>query len=484
MRRCRCLIALLSLLSLPALARADLASEIKAVLADKLLSKAEVGIQIIRLEKSSENSPRLYKHNSDIPLTPASNLKLITTAAALQTLGPDFKFRTMLLFREGDLILVGDGDPTLGDAELLKKSGWDVTTVFRNWADILKQKGIKQIKNVIVDDSVFEQQFVHNNWPADQVHKRYVAGVGGLNLNANCIDFYITPGVAGHIVDYTIQPPTHYAKIVNTCVSGRENAVWLSRQPGGDIILRGEANDRNEKAISVTVNDPPMFAGTVLAETLAAAGVQVTGSVQRDRTIREAFLADTGHKSNMILLAVHETPLTAVIARANKDSMNLYAEALCKRIGFATTGKSGTWENGATAVARFLKRAGVVDDQFKLDDGCGLSKHNAISADCLSRVLMFQYFGPNRDAYLKSLAIAGIDGTLDDRFKGSDLRGCVFAKSGFVAGVSCLSGYLQAKNGRWYVFSVLMNGIPEGSNSGIKPLQERIVKAIEKNSEF
>ncbi len=468
-------------------ARADLQTEVRAVLADKLLARAEVGIQIVRLEDSAENSPRLFKHDSDIPLIPASNLKLITTAAAIDKLGADFKFRTRLAFYDGSLVLIGDGDPTLGDAELLKKAGWDSTTLFKNWADIVKQKGIKELKGVVVDDSVFEERFVHPNWPADQLHKRYMAGVGGLNLNANCLDFYLRPTAIGQLVQYRTDPATHYARVTNTCVGGRENAVWLSRLPvGNDIVLRGEIPDPNEKAISVTVYDPPMFAGTVLSETLAAAGINITGPVRRDRTRREKIdnpdPADAldAPAVRPVVLAIHETSLVQVITRANKDSMNLYAEALCKRIGFAATGKSGSWENGPTAVGKFLRSAGVVEDQFHLDDGCGLSKHNTITASAITRVLMHEYFSPHREMYIKSLAVAGVDGTLDDRFKGSDLRGRVFAKSGFVAGTSCLSGFLTARDGRWYAFSILMNGIPEGSNSSIKPLQERIVKAIEK----
>jgi D-alanyl-D-alanine carboxypeptidase/D-alanyl-D-alanine-endopeptidase (penicillin-binding protein 4) len=279
-----------------------------------------------------------------------------------------------------------------------------------------------------------------------------------------------------------MDPPAQFIHVANTCVGGRENAVWLSRMPNGnDIILRGETPERNEKAISVTVADPPMLAGNVLAETLKGNGIQVSGSVLRDRTIRET-LGDkpTTQSTRSVVLAIHETPLQTVIARANKDSMNLYAEALCKRIGFAATGQPGSWENGPANVGKFLRSVGVMDDQFDLDDGCGLSKKNHISADAMTRVLMYEFFGPKRDAYLKSLAIAGVDGTLDDRFKGSDLRGRVFAKSGFVAGVSCLSGYLKARDGRWFAFSILMNGIPDGSNSSIKPLQERIVKAIER----
>ncbi len=223
-----------------------------------------------------------------------------------------------------------------------------------------------------------------------------------------------------------------------------------------------------------------MYAGTVLAETLRSAGISVTGSVQRDRSQRADFAQHAGDGS-WTLLAEHETQLSSVISRANKDSMNLYAECLCKRLGFAATGQ-GTWEAGTAQVAKFLDTLGVSPREFHLDDGCGLSKSNAVSAHLMVSVLVHDYFGPNAKMWMGSLAVAGEDGTLADRFRGTDLRGRVIAKSGFVNGVSCLSGYLQAKDGNWYCFSILFNGIPEGTNSTAKILQERIVRAIDQHS--
>src|SRR5216110_3145072 len=141
----RVFIYFLALLALPLIgraARADLNGDIRSILQDKILAKAEVGIEIVRLtpEKPGEKSPVLFRHNSDIPLIPASNLKLLTTSAALEKLGPNFRFRTMLARRGEDVILIGDGDPTFGDAELLKKVGWDVDTVFKNWSETLKKQ--------------------------------------------------------------------------------------------------------------------------------------------------------------------------------------------------------------------------------------------------------------------------------------------------------------------------------------------------------
>ena len=464
-------------------ARADLSGEIDKILDDKLLARAAVGIDIVRMGKSPADAARIYQINATMPLVPASNLKVITTSAALAQLGGDFKFRTLLLCHDGELVLVGDGDPTFGDAELLKKVGWDVDTVFKTWAAGLARKQFHSARDLLVDDSVFDDEFLNPDWPADQTQKRYDAEIAALNLNANCLDVYVHPGRYGRLVDFSTDPQTRYVSIKNSCVAGNENAVWLSRQPAtNDLILRGTARTSNDVPVSVTVHDPPMYAGAVLAEALNNAGITLDGPVKRDRTMREAYLkAEQAGDPSWTLLAVHETPLASVIDRANKDSMNLYAECLCKRLGFARYGH-GTWKNGTAAVSDFLSSLQIPASQFTLDDGCGLSKSNAISAHLMVTVLMHDYFGKNSDIWMGSLAVAGEDGTLAERFHGSDLRGRVIAKTGFVNGVSCLSGYLRAKDDNWYCFSILFNGIPEGTNSGAKILQERIVRALDQHA--
>ena len=464
-------------LALSSVAHGGLTAEIDSILTNKALSKNQFGVKIVRLGDSAANSQLVYEKNADTPRLPASNLKLTTTATALETLGPDFQFKTVLLGRDGDLALIGDGDPTFGDAELLKKSGWDVTTVFKNWADALKQRGITSVKDVYVDDSIFDQNFVPANWPENQRQKRYVAETAGFNLNANCLDFYLQTTGRGEVVNFKTDPPTDYGTIGNTCKTGTSNAVWLSRKlEGNEIILKGETNANNEEPISVTIHDPPMFAAETFKCVLKDDGIAVTGEAKRDRTIR-ASTTQPASGAAWTSLAVHSTPIAAVLDRANKDSMNLYAESLCKRIGAATTGESGSWENGTAAVGAFLVSCGIKPEEFNLDDGCGLSKKNDIAPDGLAKVLEHEYFSPNRTVFQDSLAVAGKDGTFEKRFRESGLVGRVFGKSGFVDGVSTLSGYLQAKDGHWYVFSIMMNGVSDIATA--KQLQEKIVGAVD-----
>jgi len=463
----------------------ELAADVNAILQNKLLHKATVGIAVYRLGQHATDAQEILTLRAQMPLTPASNLKIATTSAALDTLGPDFRFRTLLVYHDGDLILIGDGDPTFGDAEYLKPAGWNVTTVFNNWADQLKKLNITTVRDVLIDDSVFDEHFSHPGWPARQYTARFEAEVGGFNLNANCVDFLVQPTAPGKHVAYTLDPATLYVTVKNSCLTGSGNKVRLDRDPDSNqIFLAGETPNRGTTPVAITIHDPPMFAATVFSETLATAGIKITGAVKRDRTVRQrgATGAPAVFAGPWQVVGIHETPLAPVIARCNKDSMNVYAESLCKRLGYETTKTSGSWENGTAAVGAFLKKAGVPDAEFKLDDGSGLSRGNAISPHALARVLIYDFHRKEHDFYFSSLAVAGVDGTFLERFREKDVRDLrrrVFGKSGFIEGVSTICGYLKAKDDQWYVFSIMINGIPRLSNSEIKVIQEKVIKAVD-----
>lgn len=468
----------------PAALGAGLTEQIHGLIQEKEFAKAEMGIEVLSFGDKSADTQILFRHNSDLPLKPASNLKLVTTSAALERLGPNFKFRTVLARRGDDLILIGDGDPTLGDAEAMKRVGWETTTVFKQWAELLKKQGITSAANVYVDDSIFDEVFFHPHWDPKELLKDYRAEVAGLCLNLNVLDFYITPTSPGQLVQFRTDPPTHYATITNQCASGGDSGAWISRGPqDNNMVIHGATNQANTDPISIPIHDPPLYVGTVLAETLKAGGINITGKVARDRTIRVQLLkspATPSTQPQLQVLAVYETPIENVISRANKDSINLYAECLCKRIGAAATGESGSTANGTAVMKDFVgKSVGIADNEFMFDDGCGLSRENGVSANAICRILEHDYFGPNRDAFVASLAIGGVDGkTLKKRFT-DDLRGRVLAKTGYIRGVSCLSGLLKSKDNRMFAFSILINDI---YTDDARKLQDRIVKAIDQDS--
>lgn len=476
--RPRFAISLLAVLALASSVRADLQQDVRRAISSSNLKSASVGVQIVKLGQAPELDQTIVAIDPDKPLIPASNLKLITTAAAIDTLGVDFEFRTQLLTRDADVAIIGDGDPILGDTVALAGTGWGTTTVFEQWAAQLKERGITTVRNVLIDDSIFEELSFHPRWPTNQAHLDYVPQVSGLNLNANCLDVYAIRNQDG-TASFRIDPPTQYVKVENQLSVGAGHSLYLSRVLGGNrIILKGVINGTNRSPFRVTIHDPSLYAGTVFAETLRRAGISISGEVKRDRTIR-ASLDSATLPAGWTTVAINCTPLDRVIARTNKDSVNLYAEAVGKRTAAKMLGAPGSWDSIHKALSAFVTKAGAkAGDTF--DDASGMSKQNAVSPSTFCATLGYMFHSERRDAYLSTLSVGGVDGTLEKRFR-DDLAGRVFAKSGYVTGVSTLSGYLKTESGEWFAYSILTNNITSAAQA--KSLQDQIVHAIDANAD-
>ncbi len=477
--RQRVLITLLAALSFAATTRADLPQDVRKAIADAKLKNASIGVEIVKLGQAPELDQTLVAIDADKPFIPASNLKLITTAAAIDTLGVDFEFRTQLLLRESDVAIVGDGDPMFGDSVALAGTDWGTTTVFEQWAARLKERHITSVRNVLIDDSIFEELSFHPRWPLDQAHLEYVPQVAGLNLNANCLDVYAIRNENG-TASYRIDPPTSYVKMENQITVGSGHSLFLSRVLGSNrIILKGMINATNRAPFRVTIHDPPMFAGTVFAEVLKKQGISVTGEVKRERTIR-ASLESATIPAGWSTVAINCTPLERVLSRTNKDSINLYAESVGKRVAAKMLGAPGSWETVPKALSAFVAKAGAKEGAYTFDDGCGMSKQNEVSPSTFCATLNYMFHGERREAYMNTLSVGGVDGTLGKRFR-DDLAGRVFAKSGYVTGVSTLSGYLKTEAGEWFAFSILTNNISSAGEA--KAMQDAIVRAIDANAD-
>lgn len=457
---------------------ADLPSDINAVLSNKILDRAKVGVVVMELDRSTTPSKIIYTHNPDVPMIPASNMKILTSSAALDRLGPDFKFQTLLLQNGNDLILLGDGDPMFGDATALKDVGWDSTTVFKMWAEKLAKQGLTSFEHLYVDDSVFDQKYTHPDWNAGDLSKDYAAQISGMNLNAGVLDFYILFNGAGKPATYRLNPPTHYATIANTCMGSSSDAVILDRASGSNrITMKGTASVSSTKPIKVPINNPSLFAGTALQEVFAENGVKITIPPAISREFRTKVIEKD---PSVKILAGHETTLGQILIQANKNSLNPYAESVCKRLGAAVSMHSGSWENGSAAIGEFLKKLGAADGSYKFVDGSGLAKANLVTTRNIALALEYDYRSTYWKNFLESLPVGGVDGTLEKRFdkgKTASLKERVFAKTGYISSVYALSGYLKAQNDKWYAFSILMNNVSGGSG---KELQEEIVLAIDR----
>lgn len=431
-------------------------------------------------------------------MIPASNIKLVTAAAALHTLGKDFAFSTKLKLLgieqapAGDglpaLVVEGDGDPAFGSPEVLDDAGYNVDQLLGWWLDAVEKTGLDRFGQLIVDDRIFEHgpdQRVHPTWPKNQLHKWYCAQVMGINFYDNCFRINASPTRTGQDARVSVYPFGPFVQTEMRLTTGRADQ-WdiITRPDANRISLRGQLRNRQQQ--DVAMHDPSMVFGELLKHELGKRGIRV-GDVVRpagDQRLPEGRVL---HQIN--------TTLQAVLNRVNQDSMNLYAEALLKRCGHAITGAPGTFENGAAAVRAYLAKR-IADPTLaasvKLVDGSGLSRDNRVSARALVEVLRVQANGDDFRPFIASLARPGEKGSLARRFNDPDrpLAGHLYAKTGTINHVSALSGYLvypdpdKDNAAKVIAFSILVNGhgLKAARNISavtIRRMQDRFVHIID-----
>lgn len=442
----------------------SLDTRINALLGSNQLKNATVGINIVKI--SSKGVEQIYGHNATTPLTPASCTKLLTTAAAFSKYGVNANLPTKLFLIGDNLLILGTGDPCFADTKLLDANG-QVTDVYDQWAAKLKAAGITSFNDLIVDDFVFDQNFIHPDWKANQLLSWYEAPVGGLNFNANCLDWVAKR--SGSQISLELIPPTSYVTAVNKAKVGSSNKIWMFRPAGSNNFeLRGTLAASLNSPESVTIVDPGLWSGTILKDRLLAAGIQCKGQVRR-RT-------QTDSVDKPQLVGLSETPILKIIARANRNSLNMAAEALCKRLGHDATKQPGSWENGTAAVEAFAVGQGVAANQIEVHDGSGLSSENRVSALAFTTVLGSVANSKDGKQFIETLAVPGEDGTLERRFKEkamTNVAAGIHAKTGHIDKVSCLTGYLEV-DGQLYAFSILCHKYV----GNVNPWQEQVCKAL------
>ncbi len=456
---------------------AKLKHEINAILLKYKPKGTSVGISIFSVSRNKS----LYNSNSNKQFVVASNMKLFTTATALVYLGADFEYKTEVLYRgvissdgklDGDIIIKGSGDPNISGRFFDGK----VTTIPAYWADLIKKHGIQVITgDVIADDSVFDREFVHENWPKDQLSEWYCAPVSGLSFNDNCIDIIMKPNSnPGSLALVEIEPDTSYIKINNKCKTATlksKHFYSLYRKPfTNQINIKGnfwsKAQPGNEW---ITIHNPPLYMATVFKEILERKNVRVMGEA---RVLDETDF----NKRQSNKLAITTSSLRQSITVANKRSQGFYAEQILKTIG-ATIKNDGSFSGGLEVIKDFLTKLEVSADRYQLDDGSGLSKKNRLTPDTITTLLTYMYNHKNGGIFLKSLPISGTDGTLKKRLKEEPYKSRVRAKTGYVCGARTLSGYVKTLDEEIISFSILVNKI-KGGTWQAKRLQDVICRYL------
>jgi D-alanyl-D-alanine carboxypeptidase/D-alanyl-D-alanine-endopeptidase (penicillin-binding protein 4) len=425
----------------------------------------------------------VYASGAHQLLKPASNMKLLTTAAAIDILGPDFQFRTECRVDGDDLVVIGGGDPILGlPSRLPSNNGERALEPLYAWADHLLVQGISSIDgDLIVDDSIFDTEWTNPTWPGEQLQEHYCAPVGGLNVHGNCISARVTPADhTGDPANYILIPGNPWIRIENRCRTGGSGQPWMSRlDSGAGFLLAGKCSEPVTLG-RLAVRDPGLFFGTTLRACLAAKGIRIGGCVRRAEA-RAEHASESPAATPPYPSAVHTTPLAAVLKQANTYSLNLAAEALLKTTGLHSLPPDvrresrGSWRSGRAAVRSFLGRIGLDDPRLVLADGSGLSHDNRLTPELLAQLLAYMFSSPYRDLYMDSLARSGLEGTLRKRMR--DLPGRFLGKTGYIDGVRALSGYLQTDDGTWLAVSFIHNGF-NGPSTKYRQAQEQVCRIL------
>ncbi|MGR3293208.1 MAG: D-alanyl-D-alanine carboxypeptidase/D-alanyl-D-alanine endopeptidase [Candidatus Scalindua sp.] len=452
--------------------------EIDAILQKYKPKGTHVGISIFSVSRNKS----LYESNSNKQFVVASNMKLFTTATALVYLGADFEYETEIYYSgdistdgilNGDIIIKGSGDPNISG----RFFDGNVTAVPAYWADKIMEHGIQVVNgDIIADDSIFDREFVHSNWPKDQLSNWYCAPVSGLSFNDNCVDIMVRPNSnPGGLTFVEIEPDTSYVKIINRCkttASKSKHFYSLYRKPfTNQINIKGnywsKAQPNKEY---ITINNPPLYMATVFKEILEGKNIRVMGKA---RVIDETYIYAIPEHN---ILATTTSSLRQSITVANKRSQGFYAEQILKTLG-ATINNEGSFSGGLDVIKDFLTKLGIPEDQYQLDDGSGLSKKNKLTPDTITTLLNYMYNHKNAGIFLKSLPISGIDGTLKKRLKEEPYKSRVRAKTGYVYGARTLSGYVKTLDEEIIAFSILVNEI-KGGTWQAKRLQDVICRFL------
>ncbi len=450
---------------------------------DSLLSAAwrdggACGVAVVDLDSGAT----AYTHDADLPLIPASNQKLLVMAAALEMLGPDFEFETQLGLRGADVIVFGDGDPATGDPKYAKKKGVKITDVFADWSRALIEASANSVPgDIVLDESIFDDRYIHPSWEKSDLQKWYAAPVGSLNFNNNCIEVTAWPVGKGGRAAWSVEPANTLVRMVNRTKSTAKGTPIIARPNGTfEYVLSGSCGKRSS-LIPVTVPDPGLFFGDVLREELVRNGLTIGGGIRRERVRDE----DGTIPPDVRIIARAKTPLADVLRRIGKNSHNLFAECLAKRLGFERMKRSGigqprgSWVTASAAIQSFFREIPVDTAGAVVADASGLSRDNRATARQMVSLLVYMHGHKSAELFAESLAVGGKDGSLRRRMK--DAPGLVIGKTGTLRGVRALSGYIIVDGARRYAFSMIFNGI-KGPSAPYKRIQDAVCKRLAKHA--
>ena len=508
---------LMAALPLPAAAppkKPSLDSRIQEILSDPEVARGFWGIEVV----SVATGKALYSRNADKLFTPASNTKLFTTTAALALVGPDYRFHTTVESvatldkygrLNGDLVLVGRGDPNLSGRTLpynLKTERKPpYLKALEDLADQVVTKGVKYIDgDVVADDSYYAFERYGEGWAQDDLTWEYGAPVSALALNDNVLFLSVLPGDRpGERAFVTLDPfPDYYRvdnRILTTPAGTGPRRFALNRQPGSDLLtLWGSIPADDPGATeSVAMEDSASFAARLFRRMLESRGVAIYGKARAKHsdlaavpTFSVTAVASAGGgptipppsvapaPRSLVLASYDSQPLAEDLRVINKVSQNLHAELALRLLG-REKGSGGTIEGGLDVVRAFLATVGIKPEEYALYDGSGLSRQDLVTPHAIVQLLRYAAVQPWFTRYRETLPIAGVDGSLADRFKATPAAGNVTAKTGSLGHVNVLSGYATTAKGELVAFSVMSNNHNLAGGRAVATIDQIVLAVVD-----
>ncbi len=449
-----------------------LSGRLDSLLSEPPVAGAQVGVYIYDITSDKV----IYDVSGEKLFIPASNMKLFTSAAALELLGPGYRFETEFHSNgeidnkgriRGDLVIVGGGDPLISGRFRPR-----ITEVLECCADSLKARGITKIEGKIVtDNTLFGPPELGPAWSWDDLSYWYACPISALSFNDNCVDLKFLPGKkVGDPARIELNPATDYIKVHNLAVTApAESSFTLDyyRVPGtnevtffGGIPISNTAGEIDY----VSVHDPARYTATIFADVLKARKIEVSSGIASLDKMKAGDAAKYSPEKLRPLFTWRSDSLGSFIKVINTNSQNLFAEQTLRILGVEMNGV-GTFAGGISAASLFFDSIGISGRELIIYDGSGLSYLNLVKPEAIIKLLIYMSKSPNYDIYNYSLASPGIDRGMRNRLTGNPHRGNVRAKSGNIANVATLSGYLTGpKDGHLYAFSIMLNNHAHGKS--------------------
>ncbi len=438
--------------ALPVYAQDNLQSALDEILRARCLDPAQTAVHVA----NAQNGRTLYARNGEIPLLPASLMKIITTAAALHYLKPDYHFKTQLAYTgerqddviSGDLVLRGGGDPMLTARDLWALAAW------------LKNSGITTVHgNLVGDAGFFDSLDRAPAWEESRTQRAYDARLSALSLDFNTIVVHALPGGApGEAARVWLEPQPYHYRINTqalTVAANKKTAIWGSRREEADgsviVTVAGSiASNAMEQSFRLNTPDPGQVTIATFRALLAQQGVHIEGATH---------LTHARSVAAHWLYQYESPPLSQILKELNTYSNNFMAEQIIKTIAAEITGQPGSHGEGLTLVRRFLSELGVATQDVSLADGSGLSRENRMSAQTITQVinLILPRFELAPD-FVASLRIMGTEGSPKSRrFADEPLGARIRGKTGSLDQVSNLAGLVAGENGQVFAYTLLLN---------------------------